>query len=340
MPVCFHNLGVVIMKLKRRLVVFVLFLSSLEGASASGVLPALGTRPLAIGGMVCDKYKNPVGNALIAVKIPFHESALTCTSSDKNGNFMFHLPAGTYMLTASTPGLTGGILPFRDYQKETRDLVLIVGDGDGFTINGKVKAPAGKISSDSYVIVNMLRSIDSTIFYAPLDVKGNFKVTVPTTPNGVAYRIDLDSPLLKAVPVMIQDTTSPGVSRDCILETVMPIPAPEQVVSWIKENAVVIRAHTAGQGFSDLSPVKKIIGNARVVAMGETTHGSREFFQMKHRFLEFLVEEMGFTVLALEGVEAQEYAINDYVLGKNGDLANALAGLPGVYQNPGRWHGV
>ena len=47
-------------------------------------------------------------------------------------------------------------------------------------------------------------------------------------------------------------------------------------------------------------PLKKIIGEARIVALGEATHGTHEFFQMKHRMLEFLVEEMGFNTFAME----------------------------------------
>jgi erythromycin esterase len=288
------------------------------------VLPALGSNPLAIGGIVQDKNKNPVPNALIAAKILYHETALACVSSDKNGKFELHLPAGTYMLTATAPGLTPGILPSRDFKKNGQDLVLELGEGHGFTINGKVKSPPGKITTDSYMVINQLVSVNSTIFYAPLNPDGSFQVTVPT---GEAYRIDLDAPLLKAVPVMIEKVNTPGEKLCCLLEAVVPQPAPDQVVAWIKQNAVSIRTPEPGQGFSDLLPLKKIIGSARVVAMGETTHGTREIFQMKHRFLEFLVEEMGFNVFAMEGVETQALAINDYVLHGNGDLEKVMARL-------------
>ncbi|MGD2089571.1 MAG: erythromycin esterase family protein [Candidatus Aminicenantes bacterium] len=286
------------------------------------VLPPLGSNPLAIGGIVQYKNKTFVPNALIAAKTLYHETAMACASSDKNGEFEFHLPAGTYMLTVTAPGLTAGILPSRDFKKDAQDLVLTLGEGRGFTIKGKVKAPPGKITTDSYVVVNQLVSVNSTIFYVPLNPDGSFQVTVPT---GEAYRIDLDSPLLKVVPVMIEKVTTAGEKYRCLLEAIVPQPAPDQVVSWIKQNAVSIRSPEPGQGFSDLLPLKKIVGSARVVAMGEATHGTREIFQMKHRFLEFLVEEMGFTVFAMEGMAAQALAINDYVLHGNGDLEKVMA---------------
>jgi erythromycin esterase len=80
-------------------------------------------------------------------------------------------------------------------------------------------------------------------------------------------------------------------------------------------------------GFEDLRPLQSTILNARIVAMGEATHGTHEFFQLKHRMLEFLVERMGFTVFGIEANWPESLAINDYVLNGNGDPAEALAGL-------------
>ena len=76
-----------------------------------------------------------------------------------------------------------------------------------------------------------------------------------------------------------------------------------------------------------MSPLSSVIGDARIVAMGEATHGTREFFRMKHRMLEFLTEKMGFTVFAIEANWPESLAVNDYVLNGKGDPAAALAGM-------------
>ena len=55
--------------------------------------------------------------------------------------------------------------------------------------------------------------------------------------------------------------------------------------SWLKANAIRLNTVEAGHGFADMQPLKKIVGDARIVALGEATHGSREFFQLKHRML-------------------------------------------------------
>lgn len=51
---------------------------------------------------------------------------------------------------------------------------------------------------------------------------------------------------------------------------------------------------------SDLLPFARAIGNARVVALGEQTHGGAEEFLLKARLVRYLHEKMGFDVLLLE----------------------------------------
>ena len=97
------------------------------------------------------------------------------------------------------------------------------------------------------------------------------------------------------------------------------------LTQWLSENALPLESVEAGQGFSDLLPLKKIFKNVRIVSLGEATHGSREFFQFKHRMLEFLVEEMGFQIFAIEASYVGCNNINDYVLYGKGDPAEALA---------------
>src|SRR5882757_1126464 len=67
------------------------------------------------------------------------------------------------------------------------------------------------------------------------------------------------------------------------------------VVAWLKANALPLASSEPGTGFADLAPLRKVIGDARVVALGEATHGTREFFQLKHRLIEYCISQLGFT---------------------------------------------
>ena len=96
---------------------------------------------------------------------------------------------------------------------------------------------------------------------------------------------------------------------------------------WLAANAVRLNTVEARNGFVDMQPLKKMIGNARIVSLGEATHGSREFFQLKHRMLEFLATEKGFTIFSIEANMPEAYRLNDYVLNGKGDPATLIKGM-------------
>jgi erythromycin esterase len=98
-----------------------------------------------------------------------------------------------------------------------------------------------------------------------------------------------------------------------------------ETIAWLKQNAIPIKTVEAGNGFADLQPLKRILRDVRLVGLGEETHGTREFFQFKHRMVEFLVREMGFRVFAIEASYAGCRNINDYIQGRTTDGAGALA---------------
>jgi erythromycin esterase len=98
-------------------------------------------------------------------------------------------------------------------------------------------------------------------------------------------------------------------------------------IGTLKQAVVPFRTAEAGGDYSDLASLKQIVGNARIVSLGEGTHGTREFFQMKHRILEYLVKEMGFTMFAIEATWAEANRVNDYVMNGNGDPAVLLSNL-------------
>jgi erythromycin esterase len=98
-------------------------------------------------------------------------------------------------------------------------------------------------------------------------------------------------------------------------------------VQQVRRAAIPLTTAVAGNGFADLQPLRNVIGDARIVALGEGTHGTREFFQMKHRLVEFLATEMGFTTFAIEANMPEAYRVNEYVLTGQGDPAELLEGM-------------
>ena len=101
----------------------------------------------------------------------------------------------------------------------------------------------------------------------------------------------------------------------------------EQVVEWISDHAIPLKTSKAGNGFEDLAPIGDMIGHARIVSLGEPTHGNREVYQTKLRLLEYLVIEKGFDLFALECPFGEAFDVNKYVLNGEGTPEEALAGI-------------
>jgi len=63
----------------------------------------------------------------------------------------------------------------------------------------------------------------------------------------------------------------------------------------------------------DLKPMLKRIGDARVVLLGEATHGTSEFYRMRERISRELIEHKGFNFIAIEGDWPDAARIDHYV---------------------------
>ena len=65
----------------------------------------------------------------------------------------------------------------------------------------------------------------------------------------------------------------------------------------------------------DLDPLLDYIGDARFVLLGEASHGTSEYYTWRARLSRRLIEEKGFSFIAVEGDWPDCYAINRYIKG-------------------------
>jgi erythromycin esterase len=103
---------------------------------------------------------------------------------------------------------------------------------------------------------------------------------------------------------------------------VPPADPPPQL--WFAQHALPLRTTEPAADDSDLGPLLPLIGNARVVALGDATHGTHEFYSLKLRLVPYLVEHAGFRTVALEGPYDLE-ALDTFVKTGQGDPAAALS---------------
>ncbi|MFC5959580.1 erythromycin esterase family protein [Streptomyces pratens] len=92
------------------------------------------------------------------------------------------------------------------------------------------------------------------------------------------------------------------------------------MVHAIERSAHTLRSIEHEGSLRDLDALGLMVEGADVVGLGEATHGSRDFFRMKHRLFRYLVEEKGFRAISLELPWSSGVRINDYVVNGEGGL--------------------
>ena len=94
----------------------------------------------------------------------------------------------------------------------------------------------------------------------------------------------------------------------------------------IDNAALVARLGAAARPLAsgaDLTPLLDAIGDARFVLLGEATHGTSDFYTWRAEISKRLIEEKGFSFVAVEGDWPDCYRVNRYVKGMNDAGASA-----------------
>lgn len=105
-----------------------------------------------------------------------------------------------------------------------------------------------------------------------------------------------------------QDAVAAGNQNNRDLRIISP-----EIIQWLETHAAPFHSSDPEYPLDDLSFLKGMVGDARIVSLGEATHGTREFFRMKHRIFRYLVEEMDFKTFAIEASWPEANRINHYL---------------------------
>ncbi|MDX2564447.1 erythromycin esterase family protein [Streptomyces sp. TX20-6-3] len=138
--------------------------------------------------------------------------------------------------------------------------------------------------------------------------------------------------LLVAVAIAAGAVLTPVAVKAAGVDTVPTARGTQNPVHALERAAHPLRTTEPGGSTADLRALSAMIGDAKVVGLGEATHGSHEFFTMKERVFRHLVEKQGFTTFALELSWSAGLQIDDYLQTGRGDAreiaAQTLANSP------------
>jgi erythromycin esterase-like protein/predicted phosphoribosyltransferase len=82
-------------------------------------------------------------------------------------------------------------------------------------------------------------------------------------------------------------------------------------------------------GIPPRETLEQLIGDARIVLIGESSHGTHEFYEARAAITQWLIEEKGFCAVAAEADWPDAYRVNRYVrgLGEDETADEALSGF-------------
>ena len=94
-------------------------------------------------------------------------------------------------------------------------------------------------------------------------------------------------------------------------------------------DAITRAAHPLAGCPADYDPLFELIGDARVVLLGEASHGTHEFYEQRAAITRHLITERGFAAVAIEGDWPDAERVNRFVRGggTDADAEEALGGF-------------
>ena len=100
-------------------------------------------------------------------------------------------------------------------------------------------------------------------------------------------------------------------------------------IAWLRTAARPLRLATPVTAATDLAALVASLAPARLVGLGEVTHGSHEIFILHDKLTRYLIGQKGFTGVALDASPVACAALATYLRTGQGDPARLLAALDG-----------
>src|SRR5690606_34487839 len=80
-----------------------------------------------------------------------------------------------------------------------------------------------------------------------------------------------------------------------------------------------LRIHPLNLRNPKFEPLVEKIKDKSIVLIGESTHGTHEFYTLRAQITQKLIEDHGFTAVAIEGDWPDTYRVNRFVKGQSDD---------------------
>jgi erythromycin esterase len=323
----------------------VLLLSFLVACSADRKLPAPVVAPSPAPLPVPDDawvgtVEAPDGSAAsgavvalnrIAPNLPSDEQRIALVRTDAQGRFRLPRPREPFAITVTSPRGSAVVVtpidPSRTPSLPGTSSTLRLGPiSSGAVLAGTLRYVGGVLPAGTLVAASRVSKDEGDIFYGEISGDGTFTLPLPAGTYGVHIATE-DGIISRPARV----SGGAGARMEVALDASPRAPAPDEVVAWVKERAIPISAEL-GTDDQDLAPLVAAFGDARMIGVGEATHGTLEFSVIKDRLFRRMVATHGVTVLAMEANFADAELVDAYLQTGRGTPDEAVKHLFRVWQ--------
>jgi erythromycin esterase len=197
---------------------------------------------------------------------------------------------------------------------------------DGFVLSGIVRDAQGAAVKGARIEAAKMSENEGEVFYTTTDTAGHYEMQLANDAN---YIVVAD---VRGVSRVHRRLDAISQTLDLRLDRPPAArPSDAEIKAFLDDAALPLATLEPGKGTSDLAPLKKMIGDAHIVAIGEAVHGASEYWLLRHRLIELLTTELGFTAVALEAGWSDAIALDDYITTGRGDPLKGIADLYGWY---------
>lgn len=303
-------------------------------AAHGGVSEGHAQQQSALAGRVVGPAGEPVAGALVSASSHFdvhtRELQYRETRSDARGEFLFvSLPPGTYGVTATAgdgaagyggafelPPRTGAVSAAAG--PTSRGVIVRIG-GPGVAFRGVVRDEGGSPLPATRLLAASFSQNIGEVYVAFSDAQGHYALQLPVQPR---YMLVADAaPRPRAAQLLI-GPPSQEVNFQ-LAAPPAPRPSDEAIAAWLRARATPLSIDAALDERA-AKAIGDVVGDARVVALGETAHGTGDFTRLRLRVFQALVRDKGFRVYAVESSWADSLLIDDYVVDGKGDARSTL----------------
>lgn len=173
-------------------------------------------------------------------------------------------------------------------------------------------------------VVVSLKGPDGTLIDeidSPNGRNGDEPVAIVATTDG-AYRIDI-RPISTSEPDGSIEVRVRALRSVAETNAIRKRQAEQRsaAADWLRSNDVALPPFDRIENTTSLAPFDQMARSARLIGLGEATHGSREFGDIRLELLQRLVTRFGYRVVAVEDSAARWRALEPFVAGTTGTPA-------------------